>query len=290
MSDELHLDGMMIDSLIDLLRASFFLEEWDRMIEISDKVLVSSTKLYNEQKNTLDNGGKYIYGNRGRHLIYYFGFGYMSKGIALYKKEKYNESRDCISQYSNLTWLNDGSEDAKEEIYLFKLFAKGNGFTVDLMEGKDVLDNYVAFLKESRPEELLPGLINILEASLKNGNNIDQLLEDFKTNTADVILYYEKQQRKTRYLTNYFYLLSLYRIKMGNYQDAVHNILLATVASDSFKDMIAFKKCVALFDIYRNYATDEQLNMYSSRMLLILKEEFRDEKSYYFNDDRIRVI
>jgi tetratricopeptide (TPR) repeat protein len=289
--DELHLDGLKIDSLVDLLRASFFLEEWKRMLEISDKLLLSANKIYSRQKDSLKAGKRYAYDDRERHIVYYFGFSYMSKGIALHKMERFEESKEYIKKYVDLSWLDDGSKKAKEEIDFFKLFARGNSYIVCLLEGNlEVLDSYVQFLKESRPEELFPGLITILEAALKHDFNVDKILQSFKADVLDTIYYYESQNRKTRYLTIYYYMLSLYKIKTRHYQDAIYNILQALVASDSFKDIVTFKKSVALFEAYRDYASDEQKERYKLKMNDLLKEELRSEKIYYIDDDHIGVI
>ncbi|MFB5265612.1 hypothetical protein ACE41H_02230 [Paenibacillus enshidis] len=289
--DELQLDGLKIDSLVDLLRASYFLEEWDRMLEIADELLLSANHVYDKQKEALQSGQCYSYGNRKRHLIYYFGFSQMAKGNAFEKKGLYEDSLACIKTYADLSWLDDGSKEAKEEIDLFKLFAKGNSYSVKLLAGKlEVLDSYVQFLKESRPEELFPGLITILESALKHNFNVDEVLQSLSGDTLEVIHYYDREKRKTRYLTNYYYTLALYRFKMGQHENAIHNTLQGLVASDNFKDVASFKKCVALFEVYRDYASDEQKESYNTYMLAILKEELKNEKNYYIYDDRLGTV
>ncbi|MFM9277598.1 hypothetical protein [Paenibacillus jiagnxiensis] len=247
--DDLHLDDLRIDSLVDLIRASFFLEEWSKMLQISDKLLLSANKVYSEQKKALEAGKRYVFDDRKRHVVYYFGFSYMSKGIALHKMERFEESKECIKQYVDLSWLDDGSKKAKEEIDFFKLFARGNSYIVCLLEGKlEVLDSYVQFLKESRPEELFPGLITILEAALKHNLNVDEVIQSFKTDVLDTISYYEKQNSMTKYLSKYYHIMSLYLFREGNYKDGIHYTLKALELSDKFNDMVFEKRSTALFE------------------------------------------
>ncbi|WP_028592434.1 hypothetical protein [Paenibacillus massiliensis] len=122
--DDLHLEGMRIDSLVDLLRASYFLEEWDRTLEIASKLLISGETVLRQQRGFLKSGKPYKYGERERHLVYYYGYGYMMTGIALHKKGNFQEARECIEKYSDLCWLDDGSPQAAEEISFFKLLLK----------------------------------------------------------------------------------------------------------------------------------------------------------------------
>ncbi|MFB5675159.1 hypothetical protein ACE3NQ_11525 [Paenibacillus terreus] len=247
--DDLHLDDLRIDSLVDLIRASFFLEEWSKMFQISDKLLLSANKVYSKQKKALEAGKRYVFDDRKRHIVYYLGYSHMSKGIALYNMKRFEESKECIKQYIDLSWLDDGSKEAKEEVEFFKLFARGNSYTVCLLEGElEVLDSYVQFLKESRPEELFPGLITILEAALRHNFNVDEVIQSFKTDVLNTISYYENQNNMTRHLTKYYHKMSLYLFREGNYKEAVHYTLKALELSDKFNDMVFDKKSTALFE------------------------------------------
>lgn len=119
-----------------------------------------------------------------------------------------------------------------------------------------------------------------------HGHNVDSLLDDFKADIVELICYYREQNRKTKYLPSYYYMMALYKFKHGNNEDAIHNTLQALVASDSFKDIAAFRKCVALFEAHRDLTSEGQKQLYNQRMVSILKEEFANEKSHYLNIDR----
>lgn len=77
----------------------------------------------------------------------------------------YFESKQLIDNYSDLSWLNDGSKEAENEVQFFKLFARANMLAVNVLEGnQEYLELYIDFLNQSKIEELLPGLLNIVEA------------------------------------------------------------------------------------------------------------------------------
>lgn len=49
---ELRLDDLKIDSLVDLLKATYALEDWDKMIEIANKLHLSALGLEEENNQT----------------------------------------------------------------------------------------------------------------------------------------------------------------------------------------------------------------------------------------------
>lgn len=287
--DALHLDDLRIDSLVDLLKVSYSLEDHDRMIEIADKLYHSAQDIYNKQKKNLKLGNKYIYQDRIRHIIYYFGFSLLAKGIALQKKERYEESKQCIQIYSDLAWLNDGTEEANKEIEIFKLFAKANTFAVSLLEGRqEYLDPYVQFLGESRIEELLPGLMTILNSAIEHGYSVDSVLEHFEDAIRDAVEICSKKGEAI-YLAKFYYRLSLYQFKMKQYKIAVRNTLKALAGSDTFGDIAEFKKCIVLFESFRSHADAEQQQQFTAIMNKILREELKNEKGISFDNDYIGI-
>ncbi|GIO42278.1 hypothetical protein [Paenibacillus apis] len=290
--NDLYLEDLKIDSLVDLLKASYSLEEWNKMIEIADRLYDSAQEIYNKQKEAIQLGRKYVYSDRKRHIIYYFGFSLLAKGIALQNKEQFKESKYCIEQYRDLTWLNDESPEAAEEIESFKLFAKANSYALSVREGnKECLDSYIKFLRESRIDELFPGLLNIIEADMQHNFGIDVagLLQSFKDNITEAKEYYK--QKKSLYATKFFHKLSLYYLIKNRYVDAIDNTLQGLALSHTLKDTIGFKKCVSLFESFRKYASEEQQQHYLSIMNTVLEEELRkDEKSIFYDGDFVRVI
>ncbi|MFB5675160.1 hypothetical protein ACE3NQ_11520 [Paenibacillus terreus] len=287
--DDLYLEDLRIDSLVDLLKAAYSLEDWGRMIEIADKLLLSAEMVYSKQKKSIDSGKRYIYLDGKRHIVYYFGFSKLMKGTAFEKMGRYAEAQECIKFYTDLSWLDDGTEEAEKEINIFKMFAKGNSLTVSLLDGKqEYLAPYVQYIEESRIEELLPGLETILKSGIDHGFSANGVLDRFKNDIEKAIEICSKKGEAI-YVAKFYYKLSIYYFKTGQYEAALHNTLKALEASGNFNDVIVFRKSVALFESLRGYAGVDQQQRYVALMSNILKEELENEKNTFISDDHIRV-
>lgn len=277
--DELCLDNLKIDSLVDLLKASFSLEDWDRMIEIANRLYFSACELEEE---------KQMKTNSQRHLAYYFGFSQLAKGIALQNKGQFKEAKELIDKYSDLSWLDDGSKEASEEIQFFKMFAKANMYAVNILEGNlEQLEPYVQFLRESRLDELMPGLLNIVEAAIRHNIDVNKILSSFEGEINMAIEYYKK--KRSLYLIKVFYRLSLYHLIRKEFDDAIDKTLQGLELSNILKDVVAFKKFSALFESFRRQANEDQQMSYAVLMTNTLKEEISNEKGFFFDGNCIRV-
>ncbi|WP_410512880.1 hypothetical protein PaeBR_23550 [Paenibacillus sp. BR2-3] len=100
--------------------------------------------------------------------------------------KQYKASRDCIKKYTNLSWMKGVEENEKYIIDDFRIFALGNTYTVDLMEGRrEVLSDYVQYLKQYR-RELVAGMITILEYAIKNDLSIEWVLADLSKELGEI--------------------------------------------------------------------------------------------------------
>ncbi|RRJ65808.1 hypothetical protein EHV15_24990 [Paenibacillus oralis] len=278
--NQLRLDDLKIDSLVDLLKATYTLEDWDKMIEIADKLHLTALELEGE-RSTKSKACE-------RHPIYYFGYSKLMKGLALQNKGQYSESKALVEEYSDLSWLDDGSKKAKEEVEFFKLFSKANMLAVNLLSGRlEYLDPYIQFLKDARIEELIPGILNITDAAIKHDFDIGDVLTLFEGDINKALEYYK--QKRTVYLMRIFFKLSLYHFVRQQYSAAIDKTLQGLELSNTIKDTFAFKKFSALFESFRKHANEVQQKRYTLFMNNTLKEELSNEKSIFFNGDRIGV-
>lgn len=181
------LDDLDIDSIVNLLKSSFRIEDWDKMITIADKLYLSAQLLEKQKPEQRI--------QHNRHLVYYFGFSQLAKGIALQNKNLYVESKMLIEKYSDLSLLDDGSKEAQEEIQFFKSFAEANMLAINVLEGKqEYLESYVQLLKQSEMDDIMAGLLNIIEASIKYGFKINEILQSFENELSTAIDYYKNKR------------------------------------------------------------------------------------------------
>ncbi|MBT2293749.1 DNA-binding protein [Paenibacillus albidus] len=276
-----------IDVLTKMLKLTYSNEDWLPMIDIADKLYKETCVIYFYQREQAEEGRRVYKGVHERSLLYYFGFSQLAKGISLQKQGRYPESRDCISKYQDLSWLDKTSVLDNKIIEDFRVYAIGNTYTLDLLEGKEEsLPDYIEHIKSTKTDalELLAGIITILEAALKNNFVIDWVLEEFSYSLNELKKAYFDNPIKIRYFTEYLYLFSLYNFKQKDYSVAIQNTLEALAVSVTLKDNTAFKKMVVLFEAFREHATQEQEQSYRLQLKTILEGVLTDEKNISFID------
>ncbi|WP_310551163.1 DNA-binding protein [Paenibacillus glufosinatiresistens] len=272
---DLDLNRVNADSLVLMIRASFTLENWEGILQISDRLYSEILQFYEINQSERAIGQKVSNFGLARNIVYYFGYSMCMKGVALEKLGRHAEARDCIKKYEELGWVNGMDAEGWTEVEYYRNIAKANRYVVDLAEGKlEVVPQYVEFLRNNE-EELLPGLIYILEAAIKNGYEIDDILNEYKDQIESMGEYYETK-RNIRYYIDYIYLQARYFAMKGNITDSINTLLRTLETSVKLKDDTGFRKAAALFETLRYQAKPEQLAKYLGVMQQILetREEF----------------
>ncbi|MBB3127792.1 hypothetical protein FHS19_002446 [Paenibacillus rhizosphaerae] len=273
-----------IDTLVTMLKMAFSFENWDNMIKISTELYESAYEMYVEQKER----------NRRiqvteRPIVYYFGYSHLMKGLAYQKKKMYQEAKQCIANYEDLSYMSDGSPANNQAVENFRFFAKANMFTLNILSGNlDCLEDYSAFIQEN-PSETLPGLITILEAANIHNYDVDHILDILVVEDSQLIPI-DQNPVDLSYYISFLYLLAVYRFKKENHVEALDRTLQALTLSDKLEDDKIFKKCVALFESFRSHASLTQLESYSSIQKNILKGAIEDEEGIVFDGSSIRTI
>lgn len=272
----LELDGIDADSLVDMIKLSFSRENWSAVLEISDKLFEVIAITYDiSQYNTKT---PQILKLR-RNIVYYFGYSLLMKGVAYQKMRQYPESRKCINQYRDLSWIKRIEEDGVAEVNYFQNMAKANGYVIDLLEGKvEVLSEYVSFLLSLDKAELLNGLLTVLESAIKHNYTIDWVLDLFKDQIVEIT---NKEKREdVRSYIDYLYLHATYLYKRNNISDAINLILDILKLSGNLDDETGFRKSIAFYELIRRNASDSQQEIHEEIINNILEREFLNhEKS-----------
>ncbi|KAA9004193.1 hypothetical protein F4V43_12420 [Paenibacillus spiritus] len=273
-----------LDALTRMLKLTYSYEDWRPMIAIANKLYDEAYRLYSIQLKDYSDTGSHTY---NRPLSYYLGFSQLAKGISLQKQGFYKESRKCIEKYKDLSWIICSNERDIDIISNFKSFAEGNEFTLDLLEGKEeVLPVYVKHIRKRKEDvlEVLAGIITLFEAALKNNFDIDWIINEFNSSLEEVKVHCHDNIVNIRYFTEYLYLSSLYKFRKKNFSDALKSTLEGLEYSVKLKDNTAFKKNVALYEAFREYARVDQEENYRMQLLTILEGVLEDEKNISFND------
>ncbi|MXO80757.1 DNA-binding protein, partial [Paenibacillus sp. OT2-17] len=209
-----------------------------------------------------------------RPLVYYYGYSHLMKGMAFQKQGKYEAARDCIEKYAELGWFNGLDQYGEAEVEYYRYVARANLYALDILSGHaEVLQEYIQFLRNN-PEELLPGLLSIVEGASRYDYPLEAVLESF-AEQIEGFKYFEEPVNVSYYF-RFCYQLALYYIKQQQFTVALGYILQSLMLSDTLgmEHEHEFRKCTAIFEIFRSQATATQQDQY----ITILKGVLKDEK------------
>ncbi|NOU79956.1 DNA-binding protein [Paenibacillus sp. LMG 31459] len=252
------LKSLNLDVIVEMIEMACRLEKWDKVVETSEILYECVQYLYQEQQYRKAKSSPLLRIGLGHPLVYYYGFSYLTRGMAYLKMENYEEARVYIDKYAEMGWLEDLGEDGLEVVEEFRFLAQANGYALELISGQvEVLNSYTAFLREN-PEEVLPGLDVILQATLRYGLDVDELLKMFAEQTAEFSTYEDDENLEHCY--SFSHHLALYHKRAGRMMDAMEQIVQAVkLAYRSGNDSHATRS-LALFESLRDWATVEQVS------------------------------
>ncbi|MDR0270485.1 hypothetical protein [Paenibacillus sp.] len=264
-----------IDTLVNMVKMAYEFENWREVISLSASLLDSAETINNNPYKGLHVGLE-----TKRHISYYFGYSYLMKGLAFQKLKMFPYAFECIDYYSDLSWLDDSTDEANTVIEDFRKFAKGNLLTLEILTGnKTKLSEYVEFLEQNH-DQILSGLITLLESAIYHGYSIDRELEQLTYYVQDS--YHADKVLATRYLS-FSFMLSLYDSLNNNLKNAINRSLHNLVFSDKIGNDNYFKKSVILFETLKPHASASQLRDYSTLIKKIFEGEISNEEGFNFS-------
>lgn len=271
--------GFRLDGLLKLTHVYYNQHMWEKVEFFADELHELSNHVYENRLHMSNN----IEAEKGlkteRHLVVYYGQGYVMKGNALFLQERYDEALKYIQKYEDLSWFEGLYEDGKREVNKLSSFARANFLAINLLSGnKDSLSEYLELLRND-VNEMLPGLLFVIDAANKYDFVIDNIIEEFLDEVVKMEKdlqtkngYYQSDISMERYISLYK-KLAIYFFKEHSYNKAIDNVIKCislSVKANSKEDLIS---CVSLFELYRRYATDFQLEQYHQFMREVLRIE-----------------
>ncbi|QYK64317.1 DNA-binding protein [Paenibacillus sp. S25] len=262
-----HLDG-----LLKLLNLYHNLHQWKEAERYADELralatIVCKSRETNKKSFTL---------KTERHLVVYYGQGYLMKGIALEKQERYEEAMKYISGYADLSWFADLGGIGQQEVQKFTLWANANQLNLNILMGDtSSLPMYIQFLKNNPPEILL-GLLTIVESANKHGFMIEHILQQFFSelasfnNELSVGTSYYKQSFSYNTYADLCYQLAIYMFNNLFHEKGVYYVLKSLRKCLEIGNKEKFMICTALFERFRDKATKDQKSEYESIMEEVL--------------------
>ncbi|WP_187644941.1 DNA-binding protein [Paenibacillus terrae] len=168
-----------LDAYYKLAGLSFNLHKWGEVESYADELQTLVKIVYRDELGKLKSKKNSHPLVTDHPFVFYYGYSYLAKSTALQKNGQYEEAKQYISGYADLSWIEILDEQGMEVIEKFKLWPKGNGYTLDILQGHtENLSDYTHFLEEN-PNEILSGLVTV-ESANKYGFLIDHILGQFK--------------------------------------------------------------------------------------------------------------
>ncbi|OMF27450.1 DNA-binding protein [Paenibacillus peoriae] len=274
MDDLVHSDITDLDTLVNMIKLSFSFADGANMIALCDQLYSHVNRKYQELQLYKARKKPIQPIHTKRPLVYYYGYSHLMKGMAFQKQGKYEAARDCIEKYAELGWFNGLDQYGEAEVEYYRYAARANLYALDILSGHaEVLQEYIEFLRNN-PEELLPGLLSIVEGASRYDYPLEAVLESF-AEQIEGFTYFEEPVNVSYYF-RFCYQLALYYIKQQQFTVALGYILQSLMLSDTLgmEHEHEFRKCTAIFEIFRSQATATQQDQY----ITILKGVLKDEK------------
>ncbi|HEY2493193.1 MAG TPA: DNA-binding protein, partial [Paenibacillus sp.] len=262
-------ENYQLDALLQLMDIYYTMNKWEKAEYYADESIALSTiVLQNEKRKKLGNR-PYEQLVTDKPLVNYYAYGYLMKGVALQKQGRYEEALKYVAGYADLSWVEGLDQEGRLIVEKYHMWAIANKYTLEILMGNEsILPQYTQLLQDN-PQEILPGLLTIMESANQHGFSVDDILEQFN----DAIQEYEKEpfsylsngysdvSNKVKY-ANFCYQIAIYQFSNKRYREAIKNTLQSLTINDNINKKSEVIDSMSLFDIYRNFATEEELKEY----------------------------
>ncbi|GED26204.1 hypothetical protein BAG01nite_23060 [Brevibacillus agri] len=254
-------ENVQLDALLQLANVCFMMYRWKDVEKYADELRNLATIVYENEllRRTSPKANDLL--KTERHLVVYYGQGFLLKAAALKKQRLYEEAKQYIQGYADLGWFEILDETGQQEVEKFRVWAKINSYTLDMMLGNyEILPECITFL-EDHPGEIFPALVTIMECANKYGFCIDEVLERFSEYTS-----YTEDDLNGLSASRHFrfrYQKAIYELQRERFNIGINETLRSLALADKMNHYQDFKQCVSLFEEHRHHASNSQIIAYN---------------------------
>lgn len=254
-----------LDALRDLLNIYTSLRKWDKVDGVAAmmgrKALIQYNYKY-EQARRSDQ-----HREPKRPLFTYIVYSHLMRSAVCDERGDYEQALQYIPLYSDLSWVREDTEEAKQLIEKFKMWATANTYLYHLMMGKiEVLKVYVAFI-ETQENEIIHAVTKILQAANRFDFNIDDILEKFN---PQITMYIDNNGATGKYtnqvsvnrFTSFLTELSTYYWHNKRPEAGIKCVLIGLETAIEIHNDDAILKYVRLFELFRHMSSKEAQHRY----------------------------
>ncbi|KJD47398.1 helix-turn-helix domain-containing protein [Paenibacillus terrae] len=272
-------EGDQLEALRNLANTYLSLRQWDKLdrwASVMDyKAQIQYRLAYHQERKK-----KRTPKRPSRPLFFYIAYSNLLHACVCEAKGDYEKTLQYIRTYGDVSWVKDTSEDAQDWMRLFQEWAQANFYAIKLLSGDaSVISDYVAYI-ESKKDETLVSLCNIIEAANRYHINVDNVIQRFKLEIVEYI----KQQPESLYapqnisdqIVRLLYELAYYCLNRAMYPHGFKYLIDCLRKSTSLNNEVFFIKCSGLFEQFKNFASDQTGSEYYN-----LINEVRKERLFY---------
>lgn len=256
-----------LDALKDLANTYAALGQWNKVEQIAKKMGSKAKFLYN---STYKQSGKLLLNKEpSRPLFLYIIYSYLLLSGVFDERGEYDQALRYVALYSDLSWVIENTEETRQIIEQYKMWATANTYLYKLMMGNvEVLPDYVAYIK-TRQDEILPALHKILQAANRFGFEIDSILKTFEKQISEFSTgkgltgTYNEQvalDRYTRFLTE----LAIYHLNRGRYVIGIDYLLDGLKWATEIHNKTVTLRCVQYFEKFRHVTSHDAQYRYKT--------------------------
>lgn len=264
-------EEIQLDALLELINVYFSLDNMDKVLELSEKLLFRADCQHALNKRKVDRPQRMT----KYPVMAYVAYGHLMKAGAYGRYKNYELANKYTLLYINMDWSEEREEDADIYRAKFQKWGEANTRIYRLRQGEwDALPQYITYMSENEGE-VLPGLLMITEAANMYDMNVDEMLIQFEDHISS---YGESNHRLSGEYSQplsmdrclkFLIELAIYHLRRQRYEIGLKWILQSLETSIRIHSDTCFTKCVKVFEEFRHLASGDTQIEYTN---IIVKE------------------
>lgn len=268
-----------LDAIKDLANTYASLRYRDKVFDLADELDQKTKILQSYTKKKIDKRDRLT----AYPLFVYRAYSNLLKSSACEKQGRYEEALLYTEVYAKLAKVSEPDEEDQIFIDKFAGWAEANTYLYKLMMGDlSVLPVYVEFIEQNE-DEVLPAMINILEAANKFEQNVDDIIKKFsdRINSEINCLKGYTEQMKNEVYARFLLERSLYHLNRLEYREGLKQLMHSLAESVRLNNQTDIIHCISLYEKYKNMGNIEIEHQYKIIMMEVQKSYEKKENLLY---------
>ncbi|MNW49513.1 hypothetical protein D3C74_269330 [compost metagenome] len=271
-----------MDALKELANTYRSLQRWYKVEEIVHKLKNKAQFQYHLKRQRKSNNQELLK-SPNRPLFFYLAYSNLLMAGVFEARGDYANALQCTYAYADLSWVKEDDELTLHWMNLFREWAVANTYGNKLLSGDfEILPEYLDYI-QSNEDEILPALVNIMEAANRFNHNVDPILHKFEAEinrfiTKTTVGMYT-ENLIVEYMIYLFYEIADYYLNHKRYSKGYDFLVSCLEKSASTNNKSYIIMCVGLFETFRDKASSEIIAIYQK----LIKGVRKNEKSNRFN-------